>query len=68
MKFKSKTENDGNNTDHDHYMMTITMIVTLRRPGSIQRTVEEIGERDGTQETQETRPPPLKSIVEQYNF
>ena len=27
-------------------------------PGSIQRTVGEIGERDGTQETQEARLPP----------
>ena len=46
-------------------LMTIMMMVTLRRPGSIQRTVGEIGERDGTQETQEAHLPPFKLIVEQ---
>ena len=39
-------------------MMT-TMIATLRRPGSIQRTVGVIAEKDETQETQEARHPPF---------
>ena len=35
------------------------MMITLRRPGSIQRTVGAIAEKDETQEPQEAHHPPL---------
>ena len=72
--------NPAKNYDHDDdgdsahlmaMMMMTRMMVTLRRPGSIQRTVGVTGEKDETQKTQEARRPPLvegDTIVQRVIF
>ena len=62
---------DGDSAHLMTMMMMTRMMVTLRRPGSIQRTVGVTGEKDETQKTQEARRPPLvegDTIVQRVIF